>query len=111
MISYPALFEPDTEKGGFVVTFPDLNHGATQGETQEEAMEMAEDFLLCVAGDYLKEEKALPAPGKYRGRKYRLVQLPMLATMKVELYRAFRASGMRKAELARRLGIDRKSVV
>jgi antitoxin HicB len=110
MISYPALFEPDTGKGGFVVTFPDLNHGATQGETQEEAMEMAEDFLLCVAGDYLKEEKALPAPGKYRGRKYRLVQLPMLATMKVELYRAFRASGMRKAELARRLGMSKGNI-
>ena len=63
MITYSALFEPDAELGGFVVTFPDLNHGATQGETEEEAMAMAEDFLFCVLGEYLKEERDL-RPGK-----------------------------------------------
>jgi predicted RNase H-like HicB family nuclease len=75
-IAYPALFEPDVESGGFVVTFPDLNHGATQGETEQEAMEMARDFLACVLSDYAKRGWSLPAPGKYSGEKYRMVQLP-----------------------------------
>jgi antitoxin HicB len=110
MIQYPALFEPDTEAGGFVVTFPDLRHGATQGETEEEALAMAEDFLICVVGDYIEEEKDLPEPRKYRGKHYRQIGLPALASAKVELYRAFRVSGIRKAELARRLKIPKSNV-
>ena len=32
-----ALFEPDLEAGGFVVTFPDFSYGVTQGESEQEA--------------------------------------------------------------------------
>ena len=41
MVTYPALFEPDRQAGGFVVTFPDFRYGVTQGDTLEEAAEMA----------------------------------------------------------------------
>jgi len=109
MLSWQALFEP-AEEGGFVVTFPDLGHGATQGETEEEAIEMAEDFLSCVVSDYIGSGEPLPEPKRYRGKKYRTVQLPALAAAKVGLYRAFLASGVRKAELARRLGISKGNV-
>ena len=36
MESYLALFEPDHEAGGYVVTLPDFGYGATQGETMDE---------------------------------------------------------------------------
>jgi len=36
--------------------------------------------------------------------------LPALASVKAELYREFLASGMRKSELARRLGISRGNI-
>ena len=36
MLRFNALFEPDTEKGGFVVTFPDFKWGVTQGDTEQE---------------------------------------------------------------------------
>ena len=39
-----------------------------------------------------------------------MVQLPALASAKAELYRAFLASGIRKIELARRLGIPKSNV-
>jgi hypothetical protein len=45
MEHYQALFEPDPEEGGYVITFPDFGYGATQGETDQEAMEMAQDLL------------------------------------------------------------------
>src|SRR5271157_4909129 len=61
MLSWQTLFEP-AEEGGFVVTFPDLGHGATQGETEDEAMEMAADFLSCVVSDYIASGDALPEP-------------------------------------------------
>ncbi len=41
MDHYLARFEPDREAGGYVVTFRDFGYGVTQGETDEEAMEMA----------------------------------------------------------------------
>jgi antitoxin HicB len=102
-----ALFEPDTEKGGFVVYFPDLPCGVTQGETEEEALEMAADAISMIIDELMKRGEEVPAHTKRRGRWYRVIELPVLASMKVELYRAFRASGMRKAELARRLRISK----
>ena len=84
MLSWQALFEP-AEEGGFVVTFPDLGHGATQGETEEEAMEMAADFLSCVVSDYIGSGEPIPDPKKRRGKKFRAVQVPAPAAAKVEL--------------------------
>jgi len=104
-MTYYALFEP-AEEGGFVISFPDLG-GATQGETEAEAMEMAADFLECKVYIYIKDGAPLPAPKAYRGKKYRPIELSARASMKAELYRAYMASGMRKSELARRLKISK----
>ena len=59
---YPACFFHDND--GYSVIFPDLNWLSTQGDTFEEAMEMAVD---CLAG-YLHSCKIdgdnIPAPSK-----------------------------------------------
>ena len=107
---YLALFEPDADAGGFVVTFPDIDDGVTQGETQEGATEMAADLLACMIGERMNRDLDLPVPRKYRGSKYRPVRLPALQEAKAELYNAFRAAGMRKAELARRIGISKTNI-
>ena len=110
MVVYPALFEPDEKAGGFVVTFPDLPHGVTQGETLQEATEMATDLLACLITDVMGKGDALPVPSKPRGRKYRPIRLPALQGAKATLYTAFMESGMRKADLARRLGIPKTTI-
>jgi len=110
MVSYYALFEPDREAGGFVVEFPDFDYGATQGETLREAHEMAEDLLKCLAQEEIRKSKPLPMPAKHRGKRFHLVSLPALQSAKAELYTAFRASGMKKAELARRIGISKTNI-
>jgi antitoxin HicB len=110
MFGYYALFEPDSKRGGFVVTFPDLEHGATQGETLEEAVDMAEDLLRCIVGELMKRGDALPNATKRRGKKYRLISLPALQSAKAEFYSAFRASRIKKSELARRIGIPKTNV-
>jgi antitoxin HicB len=107
---YTALFEPDREAGGFVVTFPDFGYGVTQGETSEEATAMATDLLSCLISDLIEDNKDLPRPRKRRGRQYRPIALPALQSAKAELYSAFRASGLRKSELSRRLGIPKTNV-
>lgn len=110
MESYPALFEPDRKAGGYVVTFPDFGYGVTQGETREEAMEMAQDLLMLSIGDCIRESRPLPAPGRHRGRNFRPVALPALPSAKVDLYTAFLDSGLKKAEFARRIGIPRTHI-
>jgi antitoxin HicB len=110
MEPYLALFEPDRKAGGYVVTFPDFGYGATQGETKEEAMEMARDLLMLTISDYVRESKPLPAPRRRRGSKFHPVPLPALQAAKVDLYTAFLESGMKKAEFARRAGIHKTHV-
>jgi len=108
-MNYQALFEP-AEEGGFVVTFPDFDFGVTQGDTEEEALDMAADSLALIIESYMEQNKQLPVPKPRRGRKYRPIRLPAIQSMKAQLYRQFLAAGIRKVELARRLGIP-KTVV
>jgi antitoxin HicB len=108
MAQYQAEFK--SEGDVIVVTFPDVGYGATQGASEAEALEMAEDFLLLAIGDLIKQSKGLPESTVRRGRKYRWIPLPALASVKVELYRALKKSGVHKAELARRLKISRGNI-
>jgi antitoxin HicB len=108
-MDYQALFEP-AEEGGFIVTFPDFEFGITQGDTEEEARDMAADSLALVIESYIEQGRPLPDAIHRRGRKYRSIRLPALLAAKTELYRQFVASGIRKVDLARRLGIP-KTVV
>jgi antitoxin HicB len=108
-MEYPALFESAGE-GGFVVTFPDFGWGVTQGDTEEDAREMAADALLTMLGELIRQGEPLPRPSHPRGKRYRFIRVPAFGGAKAELYTAFLASGIRKAELARRLGIPKTTV-
>jgi antitoxin HicB len=108
-MEYPARFEPESD-GGFVVTFPDFDWGVTQGDSETDAREMALDALCTMIREHIRNGEALPRPSKPRGSKYRMIRLPALQTAKVELYQAFRASGIRKAEIARRMRISKVNV-
>jgi antitoxin HicB len=102
--------DPDRKAGGFVVTFPDFSYGVTQGETLEEAIDMAQDLLSGLVSDRIDSGQPLPKAARRGGRNYRQVALPALQSAKAELYQAFRASGLRKSELADRLGINKSNL-
>ena len=108
-MEYPAIFEP-AEEGGFIVRFPDFDWGVTQGDTQQEAEEMAGDAIRTMIRELIRQGKEVPRPSKPRGRKYRFIRLPALEAAKAALYEVFRSSGVKKAELARRLDIPKTSV-
>lgn len=56
MLFYPAIF---TQGERYItVTFPDIPSAITQGETQEEAFEMAQEVLGFALEDYEKYPKA-----------------------------------------------------
>ena len=108
-MEYAALFEPAAE-GGFVVTIPAFRWGVSQGDTEQEAREMAAALLQTLIQEHIRKGEPLPLPSKARGRKYRAICLPTLQTAKTELYMAFQGSGIRKTELARRLGIPKTTI-
>ena len=108
-MEYPAIFEP-AEEGGFLVRFPDFDWGVTQGDTLREAQEMAADAIRTMIRELIRQGKPVPRPSKPRGRKHRMIRLAALDAAKAALYVAFQASGLRKAELARRLGIPKTTV-
>lgn len=110
MDHYQALFEPDRKASGYVITFPDFGYGVTQAETEEEAMDLAQDLLMLTIGDYIREGKRLPKPSRRRGAKFRLVPLTGLQSAKADLYSAFLDSRQTKAEFARRIGIPRTHI-
>jgi antitoxin HicB len=56
---YTVIFEP-AEEGGYVVHVPALNGAATQGETLEEAREMAKDLIMGYLEALAKD--GIPAP-------------------------------------------------
>ena len=59
LVIYPAIFHKAIE-GGYVVEFPDLNNGATQGETLEEAVEAAQDYIGTWLYDDFVTGNAIP---------------------------------------------------
>ena len=111
MLGYYARFTPDPESDRFfTITFPDMDWGVSQGEDEQDGRDMALDLLRTMIGELIRQGKSVPAPKKYRGPQYRLIVLPALEAAKVELYRAFLNSALRKVELARRLGMPKANV-
>ena len=99
---YPVTLQDD--EGTVLVTFPDVPSAITYGDDEAAALDHAigalETALIGVMGD----RGAIPRPSKPR-RGQRTVMVPALSAAKLGLYEAMRAGGVRKAELARRLGV------
>lgn len=108
-MEYPARFVRDKESGGFVVTFPDVPEAITEGETLEDAMRMAVEALELALTFYSEASKDLPKPGPLK-KGMRMVPVPALSEAKFMLYGALRSAGIRKVELARRLGCSPSQV-
>lgn len=98
---YPVRLKRE-EDGGYVVTLPDIGYGATQGDTLGEALTQAEDLLEEAVLGMMAHGEEVPLPSPAKGRP--TVALPALTAAKLEAYRAMRAAGLNKKQLAERLG-------
>jgi antitoxin HicB len=99
--AWPVDLTP-AEEGGFIVNFPDLPNGWSQGETRDEALARAEDLLDEMILGRMAHNEDIPRPSPPKGRS--VVALPALTAAKCEAYRAMRAAGLNKRQLAERLG-------
>jgi antitoxin HicB len=101
MWAYPITTELD-DNGTFLVSFVDIPEAHTFAEEEDEITTRAMDCVLTALEAYMKDRRPIPAPS--RELTGRAVLLPPLAVAKIELYETMRKAGVRKAELARRLG-------
>jgi len=108
MLRYPVILDTDTNQT-ILVSFPDFPEAHTFGDDENEALARAADLLEDVLADYIESRRDIPVPSKVR-KQDRVVTLPVLTEAKVRLYREMRSSGIRKAELARRLRCHMRQV-
>jgi antitoxin HicB len=101
MFDYPVTLTPDDST--VLVTFADVPEAITFGADEGEALLNAVDALETGLSFYVDARKPLPAPSKpKRGQK--TVRPSALECAKLGVYQAMTDQGIKKAELARRLG-------
>jgi len=109
MLLYPATIKRDGNS--FTVIFPDVPGAHTNGDTREDALAHAPDALHAAIYMLVEKNLDIPVPGAARRKGVVLVGLPSIVSdAKTGLYMALRASGLRKTELARRMGIHKQQV-
>lgn len=101
MFDYPVKLTPDGDT--VLVTFPDVPEAITFGADEDEALLQAVDALESALAMYVQARTALPVPSKPR-RGQRTVRPSALEAAKLGVYQAMTEQGVKKAELARRLG-------
>ena len=101
MFDDPVVLEAQPE-GGFFLTFPDVPEAITQGEDRDETLLYAIDALESALSFYVDGRKPLPVPSAPAGRP--TVRPSALECAKLGVYQAMTEQGIRKSELARRLG-------
>ena len=100
MFDYPVILTPDD--GTVLVTFPDVPEAITFGADEDEALLQAVDALESALSFYVGDRKPLPVPSAAEGRP--TVRPSALECAKLGVYQAMTEQGIKKAELARRLG-------
>jgi antitoxin HicB len=101
MFEYPVTLTPD--EGAVLVTFADVPEAITFGADEAEALRQAVDALETGLSFYVDARKPLPLASKaLRGQK--TVRPSALECAKLGVYQAMTEQGIKKAELARRLG-------
>jgi antitoxin HicB len=100
-LDYPVDLTPDD--GAILVTFPDIPEAITHGEDEDEALLYAVDALETALSFYVDDRKPLPVPSKPK-RGQRTVRPSALECAKLGVYQAMTEQGVKKSELARRLG-------
>lgn len=111
ILAYPLRFEPEPT-GGFVVQgLPPLTGVITEGDTLEEAKEMASDALNLVLAAMLDAGDPIPhPPEKAEGPDIHWIFVDPYIAAPIMLRWAREDEHVTQAELAARLGVTRQAV-
>lgn len=107
MLGYPIELTPD-DNGTLLVTCPDLPEVTSFAQDVAEAPLRAKDAIEEALAHRIADGEEIPVPSPARGRETAV--LPILAQVKVELYRAMRTEDLSAPGLAERLGLQTSAV-
>ena len=101
MFDYPVTLTPDGDS--VLVTFVDVPEALSFGADEDEALLQAVDALEAALSFYVEARRPLPVASK-AARGQHTVRPSALECAKLGVYQAMTEQGIKKAELARRLG-------
>ncbi|EGK3371371.1 hypothetical protein IOS61_001543 [Salmonella enterica] len=104
MFNYAVQVVKD-ETGAFVVSCRDLPLLHSVGDTLDEALLEAEDGIITAISLEMDRRRPIPVASAPQSGEH-VVILPVLVAMKAALYNTMIETGTRKADLARRLGVN-----
>ena len=108
MIKYRVKLTPD-DNGTLLVTAPDFPDVITFGETRVAALTYAVGAFREVIASRIHNRQPVPPPSKIRKGEPFIV-LPLQTEMKIRLYESLQNSGIRKADLARKMMLHRQEI-
>lgn len=106
MYGYPLVIERDGEY--FLGSLPDWPECNPVGSTEEALIADALNSIEEMAIARIEDREPIPPPRA--GVSGPAVRLPLLTLLKFGLYMSMRAKGWRKADLARAMKVDQKSI-
>jgi antitoxin HicB len=99
-MAYRVTLTPD-DNDTFLVTCDDLPEVTTFGEDRDDALLRAADAISEALAARMAHKEAIPMPTGGPGQR---VAIPTEDALKVRVYQALLASGIRRSELARKMG-------
>ena len=102
MFDYPVTLTHD-DNNTVLVTFKDVPEAITFGADEDEALLNAVDALETGLSFYIDKRRPLPDPGR-PAKGQRTVRPSALECAKLGVYQAMTQEGVKKSELARRMG-------
>jgi antitoxin HicB len=108
MISYRVTLAPDSN-GTVLVTSPDFPELVTFGQHRDDALSHAIGAFEEAIEARIANREEIPSPSKFKASAPHVV-LPVQAEVKVLLYQQMWKSGVRKADLARKMDLHRQEI-
>lgn len=109
MFNYAVKLARDVETDTYEVSCRDLPLLHSVGDTVEEALLEAEDGIITAISLEMDMRRPVPVATAPQEGEH-VVIIPVLVAMKAALYNAMIETGTRKADLARRLGVNAPQV-
>jgi antitoxin HicB len=103
MTAYPAIFHQDEK--GYWVEFPDLPGCLTEGDTMEEAKEMAKEALSAMLESFDSRKMLIPIPSKIEGENIRYIEPELNVAFAISLKREREKMGLTQKQVAEKANI------
>lgn len=104
MFNYAVKLEHDPDTESWVVTCRDLPLFNSVGFSVDDALLEAVDGVIVALSIEIDARRPIPAASKPEDGEY-VITLPVLVVMKAALHNAMIATGTRKSDLARAMGM------